>query len=72
LVQAGRVYAIYINGGSEAQLVVELPKGNYTAEWVNTKTGQVDKKETFEHSAGSRTLGSPKYVDDVALRILRS
>jgi len=70
LVQAGRVYAIYINGGSEAQLVVELPKGNYTAEWVNTKTGQVDKKETFEHSGGGRTLGSPKYADDIALRIL--
>ncbi len=70
LVQAGRVYAIYINGGSEAQLVVELPKGNYTAEWVNTKTGQVDKKETFEHSGGSRALDSPKYADDIALRIL--
>jgi len=71
LVQAGRAYAIYINGGGEANLVVELPAGAYTAEWVNTKTGKVDKKETFQHGGGNRTLHSPKYADDIALRIQR-
>jgi len=71
LVQAGRAYAIYINGGSKANLVVELPAGTYTAEWVNTKTGKVDKKETFQHGGGNRTLHSPKYSDDIALRIRR-
>ena len=72
LVQKGRAYAIYINGGSAAQLQVELPEGKYTAEWVNTKTGQIDKKETFDHPGGNRTLESPKYEDDIALQILRS
>jgi len=71
LVQAGRAYAIYINGGSKANLVVELPGGAYTAEWVNTKTGKVDKKETFQHGGGNRILHSPKYSDDIALRIQR-
>jgi len=71
LVQVGRAYAVYINGGSEAKLVVELPKGAYRAEWVNTKTGKADKKETFEHTSGDRTLHSPKYNDDIALRIVR-
>ncbi len=69
LVQVGRAYAIYINGGSEAKLIVELPKGTYRAEWVNTKTGKVDKTETFRHANGNRTLLSPKYVGDIALRI---
>ncbi len=69
LVQAGRAYAIYINGGSEAKPIVELPKGTYRAEWVNTKTGKLDKTETFRHANGNRTLLSPKYVDDIALRI---
>ena len=69
LVQAGRTYAIYINGGNEAKLIVELPKGTYRAEWVNTKTGKVDKTETFQHDNGNRTLSSSKYVDDIALRI---
>ncbi len=53
----------------------KLPGGTYTAEWVNTKTGKVDKKETFQHRGGKiyhvRTLHSPKYTDDIALRIRR-
>ncbi|MCK4291563.1 MAG: polysaccharide lyase [Planctomycetes bacterium] len=72
LVEKGKQYAIYINGGSEAKLVVELPKGSYTAQWLNTKTGKVDKKERFEHAGGTRTIGSPRYADDIALRILSS
>lgn len=71
LVQKRRACAIYINGGGQANLAVELPEGKYTAEWVNTKTGQTDKKEQFDHPGGSRTIESPKYEDDVALRILR-
>jgi hypothetical protein len=69
LVQAGHSYAIYIKGGNEAKLIVELPKGAYRAEWVNTKTGKIDKAETFQHNNGNRTLSSSKYVDDIALRI---
>jgi len=69
LVEAGRNYATYINGGSKAELVVELSRGVYRAEWVNTKTGSVDKQNTFRHAGGNRTLDSPKYVDDIALRI---
>jgi len=69
LVEKGRAYAIYINGGSEAQLVVELPEGKYRAEWGNTKTGHVDKRQTLNHPGGNQTLNSPKYEDDIALRI---
>jgi len=72
LVQIGRAYAIYINGGSEVKLIVELPRGTYRAEWVNTKTGKVDKTENFQHANGNRMLPSPKYVDDIALRIRRA
>jgi hypothetical protein len=69
LVETGRSYVIYINGGSEAALVVELPAGSYKAQWLNTKTGKIDKEENFEHTGGNRTLNSPQYVDDIALRI---
>lgn len=69
LVQAGHSYAIYINGGNEAKLIVKLPRGTYRAEWVNTKTGKIDKTETFRHTNGNRTLLSSKYVDDIVLRI---
>jgi len=69
LVEKGKAYAIYINGGSKAKLQVELPKGQYRAEWVNTKTGKVDKKETFAHSGGKKILASPGYQEDIALKI---
>ncbi len=72
LVQKGRAYVIYINGGSEAQLQLKLPKGKYKAEWLNTKTGKTNNNETFNHSGGNRTLKSPQYKDDIALRILGS
>jgi len=72
LVEKGRVYAVYVNGGSRAKLALALPGGAYRAEWVNTKTGDVDKAEEFQHAGGTRVLVSPKYVDDVALRVRRS
>ena len=71
LVERGRAYAIYINGDTKADLMVALPTGKYKAEWLNTKTGRIDKTETFEHSSGHRLLGSPTYKDDIALRISR-
>ena len=69
LVEKGEAYAIYINGGSKAKLQVELPKGQYRAEWVHTKTGKADRKETFDHTGGIRTLVSPGYQEDIALKI---
>ncbi len=71
LAELGRAYAIYINGGTQAELELELPAGAYKAEWVNTKTGGIDKTETFSHDAGSKTLASPTYSEDIALRVTR-
>jgi hypothetical protein len=72
LAEEGRAYAIYINGGRKAELVIELPAGDYEAEWINTKTGNVDEKYAFSHAGGNHTLSSPKYVRDIALRILNT
>jgi hypothetical protein len=71
LVAPGKTYAIYVRGGTQAALEVEMPAGKYRAEWINTKTGTVDKSEEFEHAGGSRLLASPVYREDIALRIKR-
>jgi hypothetical protein len=65
-------YAIYIMGGSQIDLGVELSKGTYRAEWVNTKTGKVDKREEVKPLGRDFVLSSPRYTDDIALRIVRS
>jgi hypothetical protein len=49
-----------------------MPAGKYRAEWINTKTGAVDRSEDFEHSGGRKTLVSPDYREDIALRVRRS
>jgi hypothetical protein len=72
LAEAGKAYAIYINGGTQAELALELPVGAYHGEWLNTKTGTVDKRELFEHAGGARTLVSPAYSEDIALRVTRT
>jgi hypothetical protein len=72
LVAPGRTYAIYVRGGTQATLDVELPAGKYRAEWINTKTGAVDKSEDFEHSGSTKKLASPDYREDIALRVRRT
>ena len=69
LAEPGKVYAVYVKGGVKAELSLALPRGKYRAEWLNTKTGAVDKAEVFDHDGGTRTLASPTYEEDVALRI---
>jgi hypothetical protein len=71
MVEPGRAYALYLLGGTKAELTLELPAGSYKAEWLETKTGRVCGEETFEHTGGDRTLSSPKYTEDIALRIKR-
>jgi len=71
LSQPGTAYAVYVNAGSQAEPTVKLPAGTYQAEWVNTKTGAIEKSETLRHAGGSRTLASPKYTEDIALRVRR-
>jgi len=69
LAEPGKAYAIYVNGGTRAELALELPAATFRAEWVNTKTGRIEKAETFRHAGGSRTVGSPAYSEDIALRV---
>ena len=71
LAEQGTAYAIYINGGSGAKLVLDLPVGKYKAEWVNTKTGAIEKKEVFAQSSDRHALVSPSYSEDIALRVIR-
>jgi hypothetical protein len=71
LAEAGKQYAAYVRGGIAAELTLGLPEGTYRAEWVNPRTGKVDRAEDFKHARGDRTLTAPEYTEDVALRIKR-
>ena len=85
LARRGKAYAVYVHvplprkpkdiskhrrNSVEAVLVLDLAAGKYTAEWVNTKTGRVDGSETFQHRGRDKKLTSPRFSDDIALRVL--
>jgi hypothetical protein len=72
LSQPGKAYAVYVDGGSpQTTLLVDAPAGRYRAEWMNPRTGEVDKSEDVNHAGGNLILASPSYIDDVALKLVR-
>src|SRR5205823_3495588 len=64
LAERGRQYAVYVRGGVAAELTLELPEGRYRAEWLNPRTGKVDRAEDFRHLNGEKTLTSPDFLCD--------
>jgi hypothetical protein len=72
LSEAGRDYALYINGSGLKELTVEIPPGSYKSEWIDTKTANMLSENTLTHSGGRLKLPIPEYKDDIALRIKRS
>ena len=69
LSEPGAAYVIYVSGHGPCELNLDLPSGAYRAEWINTKNGTIAKTESFTHCAGPKSLASPQYAEDVALRI---
>lgn len=56
------------NGGEAA---LELPEGNWKAEWISPLTGKVVQEEQFKHDGGNRALRIPALKPDIALRLTR-
>ncbi|HZU39244.1 MAG TPA: DUF6298 domain-containing protein [Gemmataceae bacterium] len=71
LAEPGKAYAIYANGGRKLTLAIKLPAGRYQAAWLEPTTGKVTRRETFSHRGAEKTLESPPYEEDIALRIVR-
>lgn len=72
LAQPGKTYAVYVDGGGPGTtLLCNVPAGRYHAEWIDTRTGAVDKTEDVSHGGGTLPLASPPYSEDIALRLVR-
>lgn len=69
LAEAGKQYAIYVFGGTQANLQLQLPKGRYNVEWFNTLTGVYGSGTTLKHKGGAAVITSPTYTEDVAVKI---
>jgi hypothetical protein len=71
--ESGQQYALYIEGGSQITLQIQIPAGTYQSDWVDTKNGSILKTEDFtSNGSTNNSLVSPTYSEgDVALRIKR-
>jgi hypothetical protein len=69
LADSGRAYAIYFKGGTQVNPSVEIPAGRWRAQWLNPRTGEVDKSADYVHPDGKLTVVSCVYAEDIALRV---
>ena len=61
---------MYVRGDGDTALSLELPAGEWRAEWHDPRTGRRLETATFRHDGGGRELKSPKYDGDIALRVV--
>ncbi len=80
LISEGYQYLIYINdkkadSDSLARdqksytFSIILPKGDYSAKWINTLTGERIPFDIKEHEGGNFKLETPLFTDDIGLMI---
>jgi hypothetical protein len=69
LSKPGRQYAMYVDGNGPIEIVMDLPAGNYAGAWLNPRTGKTEKRETFRHEGGDKTLRTPAFQEGIALRL---
>jgi len=72
LSEPGRQYAIYLKNGNQCNLKVNLLKGKYHFEWINTVDGSLLRSGELKCRSGEVVLESPPYRDDIALKIIRN
>jgi len=77
LAEPNKAYAVYVAPAGEKQaprqatVSLEVPEGNYRAEWVNPMTGEVEKRETVKSAKDPVTLTSPPHLEDIALKLIK-
>ncbi|MEO5979410.1 MAG: cellulase family glycosylhydrolase [Chryseolinea sp.] len=65
----GKEYAAYFLHGKALALSIRLPKGKYTVEWFDPKSGEYVKSMKLNHNGGVAKITSPEYAWDIALKI---
>jgi len=87
LAESGSLYAVYMHHGRPVKdakpayqvdstrgsrtIELLLPAGEYMAEWYDTRSPVVLRKETFRSGGNWQPLASPPYAEDIALLLRR-
>jgi hypothetical protein len=50
---------------------LNVPEGNYRAEWIDPMTGKVEKRETVKSVKGTVAVTAPPHQEDIALKLIK-
>ena len=67
----GGAYGMYFEASTPFEVTLNLPAGDYSGEWVNTKTGRSHELEKFQHGGGEKILHPPEFQGGLALHLTR-
>jgi len=71
----GEQYLIYLTREGKDPLSCavspELPEGDYSCEWIDTRTGERTAFDLTAHHGGITSFVTPPYAGDIALRIIK-
>jgi hypothetical protein len=74
LATEGEQYLVYLNqegtGSAVDTLSLEIPKGNYICQWINTKNGERTEFRLDRHPGGIAKFITPMFSEDIALKII--
>ena len=71
LVNIGKEYAFYFEGGKQAKLMLSIPKGKYNLKWINPSDLKIISKKEITIDSGQINILGPEYKEDVLLYISR-
>jgi hypothetical protein len=69
--EPNKEYYVVTPGAYAETLVLDLPGGNYQADWIDPASGSVVGSLEFAHQGGNKALVTPAHTVDVALRVKR-
>lgn len=69
LAETGKQYAVYIFGAGLSQLTMQLPEGEYEAEWLDPIAGKYTLGRVVHHG-GLASIAVPPYGSEYALRLI--
>ncbi len=71
LANRGREFAIYVEGESKCPVTLNLYPGEWHADWVDTRTGEIAAGKDISTDGRPVRLESPPFDGDIALRVRR-
>lgn len=76
LTEDGKVTALYISGRDtipcRTEIDINLHPGSYSISWIDTRTGGETVNGLSGHPGGRALIASPEYVQDIALKIVKT